>query len=249
MKISGSQETKSFSYQYLVGFLGLHEMSDASSVGSRPALDTQSGRAFSDADNYQNRNARVSDYSDDSDGDVAPKAPEYTRQRSSGGPYYSRFAERRANLVDEDYYSSPSPSPSPPPQPRQSRYARSPSRKRPKVYTTADLDVSASEAERTQGDSPFTYDELEKEGLSKSVRIGRRPKPTGNNTAATDQRDSIEWRQPKAFLEDGRVSELLTIHASEYSRDEGGLEKITLICPTGPQPSGDSWRRTQMRWL
>jgi hypothetical protein len=96
-------------------------------------------------------------------------------------------------------------------------------------------------------------DEVERDGLSFSIPV---PKSNadlnlngGQDKDTPAEPNAHAWRSPKAIMENGRVTtELLTIQATLYSKDNDGQSKTTLVCPAGPGLDGGG-PSTQIRWL
>ena len=98
----------------------------------------------------------------------------------------------------------------------------------------------------------ITFDEVEKSGLSFSMPLNKGilavPAAALGNASPLAPEASA-WKLSRMNLSDSQSStELFVVHASEYSADEMGVGKTTLVCPAGPQKQ-DTETAVQMRWL
>ncbi|KAI0883680.1 uncharacterized protein GGS22DRAFT_194936 [Annulohypoxylon maeteangense] len=101
----------------------------------------------------------------------------------------------------------------------------------------------------TEEDSGLTFEEVESEGLSKTFIVPKSPQATSlplNFHASTAH---PEWSQHEFTFDDGSVSRLFSIHASEYSLNKDGWQKIRLMCPDRPPPAEPCSSGVQFRWL
>ncbi|CAG9989389.1 unnamed protein product [Clonostachys byssicola] len=99
----------------------------------------------------------------------------------------------------------------------------------------------------------FTFKKVERKGLSISLELKRYEEEPGAPRTKTihnpKSAEALAWNQPTTSLPDtGSTCELLNIQALEYSADDDGLGKTTLICPGGPMKDSDS-ATVQLRWL
>ncbi|KAI1451696.1 hypothetical protein F4805DRAFT_463537 [Annulohypoxylon moriforme] len=142
------------------------------------------------------------------------------------------------------YYSSPSPPP-----------AR-PSNARPASRCTycdengyEDDYKSIGTRSLAEEDSGLTFEEVESEGLSKTFIIPKSPQATPLPLNVHANTTHQEWNQHEFTFDDGSVSRLFSVHASEYSLNKDGKQKVRLMCPDRPPPAEPSPSGVQFRWL
>ncbi|KAI1140800.1 hypothetical protein F5Y05DRAFT_402884 [Hypoxylon sp. FL0543] len=98
------------------------------------------------------------------------------------------------------------------------------------------------------GDS-LTFQEVEDEGLSKTFMISQSQRDQHVPPKIAANPAHREWYQPEANFDDGSTSRLFTIHASEYSLNKDGRQKVRLLCPDRPPPTEPDPSVVQFRWL
>lgn len=161
------------------------------------------------------------------------------------------------NLTEDDKEILPPPPPYYIDKHHRARRAREPS-----TPSTASVDNSGNSDNTydSSDDSSYfgsdnyrlTYKALEKEGISFSMLLNKGVLAVP--AAAQDDPsplapESSAWKLARTNLSDGQSStELFVVHASEYSTDEMGTGRTTLVCPVGPQKQ-DTETAVQMRWL
>ena len=164
--------------------------------------------------------------------------------------------EENLTEVDEEIL------PPPPPYNIIGKHHRARRPREPSTPSTASVDnsVNSDNTYDSSDDSSYfgsdnyrlTYKALEKEGISFSMLLNKGV--LAAPAAAQDDPsplapESSAWKLARTNLSDGQSStELFVVHASEYSTDEMGTGKTTLICPVGPQKQ-DTETAVQMRWL
>ncbi|CAH0041888.1 unnamed protein product [Clonostachys rhizophaga] len=111
-----------------------------------------------------------------------------------------------------------------------------------------------SDQDPTGGNSKtFTFKKVERKGLSISLELKRYEEEPGAPRTKTihnpKSAEALAWNQPTtSLLDTGSTCELLNIQALEYTADDDGLGKTTLICPGGSMKGSDS-ATVQLRWL
>ncbi|KAI1206728.1 uncharacterized protein F4807DRAFT_438038 [Annulohypoxylon truncatum] len=142
------------------------------------------------------------------------------------------------------YYSSPSP---PPVRPGVTRPAS-----RSTYYdwddNEDDYKSGVETASLIEENPVLTFQEVENEGLSKTFIVPKSPRDTSLPLNIYANTAHLEWNQPEAPFEDG-LSTLFAVHASEYSLNKDGRQKIRLMCPDRPPPAEPSPSGVQFRWL
>jgi hypothetical protein len=96
--------------------------------------------------------------------------------------------------------------------------------------------------------APKIFEEVEKEGLSISLPVKENNSMLAMGIGVSHE-ESLAWKQPVVHLAKGGSTDLRIIHASEYSVDETGRGKLTLVCPDGPRREEADSSSVQMRWL
>ncbi|KAI1408535.1 hypothetical protein F5Y13DRAFT_204710 [Hypoxylon sp. FL1857] len=99
------------------------------------------------------------------------------------------------------------------------------------------------------GDSPLTFEKVEGEGLSKTYMIPRSQQDKHIPPNLASNPVHREWHQPEATFEDGSVSKLFVIHASEYSLNKDGRQNVRLLCPDRPPSTESDSSGVQFRHL
>lgn len=119
--------------------------------------------------------------------------------------------------------------------------------------TLSEAGPDAYEQHEMYGGSGRTYRAVERAGLSVSLPLDKGVRAVditdgdGDDAALTSEGKA--WKGDKTVLSDGVSStELRVIHAAEYSEDETGNGKTTLMCWDGPLEH-EHIRSAQMRWL
>ncbi|KAI0838310.1 hypothetical protein F5Y06DRAFT_303980 [Hypoxylon sp. FL0890] len=98
-------------------------------------------------------------------------------------------------------------------------------------------------------DSSLIFQEVEDEGLSKTFMIPKSQQGRHIPLNFASNPTHREWHQPEATFEDGSVSKLFAIHASEYSLNKDGRQKVRLLCPDRPPSTESDPSVVQFRWL
>ncbi|OTA54642.1 hypothetical protein K449DRAFT_469323 [Hypoxylon sp. EC38] len=104
-------------------------------------------------------------------------------------------------------------------------------------------------ASRLIGDPPLTFQEVEDEGLSKTFMIPKSQQDNHLSINLAANQAHPEWNQPETTFEDGSILKLLVIHASEYSLNKDGRQKVRLLCPDRPPPAEPNPSVMQFRWF
>lgn len=155
-------------------------------------------------------------------------------------PSHTPHGSRRPYWEDEDYSSAghiEEPPPPPPPPYQTKRYEG----------------TRLVEDRWEESDSYYTFDDVEEDGLSVSMPLNREVLATpmaARSDVSPLTPEASAWEWPNINLSDGQSStELFVVHASEYSTDEMGMGRTTLVCPAGPPKKQDTESAVQMRWL
>lgn len=98
------------------------------------------------------------------------------------------------------------------------------------------------------------FEDVERAGLSINLPVNK-----NSNMITTDldaqgegaaaHAETVAWKDAKAFLPDGTLTELHVIQASEFSVDEKGIGRVVLVCPEGPRRGDNNESAVHMRWL
>lgn len=98
------------------------------------------------------------------------------------------------------------------------------------------------------------FEDVERAGLSINLPVNK-----NSNMITTDlhaqgegaaaHAETVAWKDAKAILPDGALTELHVIQASEFSVDEKGIGRVVLVCPEGPRRGDNNESAVHMRWL
>lgn len=116
------------------------------------------------------------------------------------------------------------------------------------VHTTRRTSFLERSSDTSDRYGRFTYDKLETEGLSQTYMI---PKIFQQPNDLTEGTINSQWQDFESAWDDkndGNVS-LHVVHASEYSVNKDGREKIKLVCPARIDTIPAESPVIQMKWM
>lgn len=178
---------------------------------------------------------------------VQDRNEQYYERRDTNQEWSTRLQPDRASR-------SPSPPPPPPPPPLYHGATRS---RVNRLYHDSDAkSIGGDLSDEDWGNSGMgkLFEDVERAGLSINLPVNKNSNMITTDLDAQDEgavahAETVAWKDAKAFLPDGTLTELHVIQASEFSVDEKGIGRVVFVCPEGPRRGDNNTSAVHMRWL